>query len=86
MSSRPTKMNLSDPNDKHLLKNLHEEKSGSNSTQCRMKEEPMLSPMQLLSEHMDSKGSPVPDPAFKDKPKGMDDDADVFDAMTADFD
>jgi hypothetical protein len=54
-------------------------------------------PEQLLSSHMDSTGNPVPDPVSfgdgakaKKKNKGMmDDDADVYEAMTAetaDFD
>ncbi|CAL5870803.1 uncharacterized protein PFLUO_LOCUS5043 [Penicillium psychrofluorescens] len=49
-------------------------------------------PEQLLSTHMSSTGSPVPDPVtFGDgakakKKKATDDDADLYEAMTAEFD
>jgi hypothetical protein len=47
------------------------------------------SPNQTLSTHMDATGHPVPDPVMDTKGKQgkeFDDDADVFEAMTADFD
>jgi hypothetical protein len=49
-------------------------------------------PEQLLSTHMDSSGNPVPDPVSfgngskAKKNKEMDDDADLYEAMTAEFD
>lgn len=53
-------------------------------------QESSWSPNQLLATHMDAAGHPVPDPVVDTdkgkKSKDFDDDADVFDAMTADFD
>ncbi|KAJ6119091.1 hypothetical protein N7471_013042 [Penicillium samsonianum] len=52
-----------------------------------------LGPAQLLSEHMDASGNPVPEPTWGTQSKKtkdpLDDDADLFGAMnaeTADFD
>lgn len=49
-----------------------------------------LGPNQLLSEHMNAAGDPVPDPSWGTKAKKpSDDDADLYTAMnaeTADFD
>ncbi|KAJ5152238.1 hypothetical protein N7492_010533 [Penicillium capsulatum] len=59
----------------------------------KAKESTTWSPNQLLGSHMDAAGQPVPDPAttgdgakVKKAKGGSDDDADVFEAMTADFD
>lgn len=58
-------------------------------TSSQKSEEDSWSPNQTLSTHMDAAGHPVPDPVFESKgkkSKDFDDDADVFEAMTADFD
>ncbi|KAJ6033292.1 uncharacterized protein N7446_008417 [Penicillium canescens] len=56
-------------------------------------EQSELGPNQLLSEHMNAAGDPVPDPTWGNKAKkpsdALDDDADLYTAMnaeTADFD
>ncbi|CRL27578.1 unnamed protein product [Penicillium camemberti] len=41
-----------------------------------------LGPIELLSEHMDSSGNPVPDPSWGPTRK-PDEDADLFEAMNA---
>ncbi|KAJ5122153.1 hypothetical protein N7448_003285 [Penicillium atrosanguineum] len=58
-------------------------------TSSQKSEEDSWSPNQTLSTHMDATGHPVPDPVTdtkSKKSKEFDDDADVFEAMTADFD
>ncbi|KAJ6119581.1 hypothetical protein N7523_003861 [Penicillium sp. IBT 18751x] len=68
-----------------------ETKSGRTQAQTssQKSEEDSWSPNQTLSTHMDATGHPVPDPVLENKgqkSKEFDDDADVFEAMTADFD
>lgn len=62
----------------------------SQAEASRESQESSWSPNQMLSTHMDVAGHPVPDEVTdtsKDKKsKDPDDDADVFEAMTADFD
>lgn len=63
----------------------------SQAEASRKSQESSWSPNQLLSTHMDVAGHPVPDAEVADTSKGkkskdFDDDADVFEAMTADFD
>lgn len=56
-------------------------------TSSQKSQEEDWSPNQTLSTHMDAAGHPVPDPVMDSKNgKKDDDDADVFEAMTADFD
>jgi hypothetical protein len=69
-------------------KGLPEDTSGISKQQ-----QSELGPNQLLSEHMNAAGDPVPDPAWGNKAKKpsdvLDDDADLYTAMnaeTADFD
>ncbi|KAJ5587461.1 uncharacterized protein N7459_003226 [Penicillium hispanicum] len=62
--------------------------ASSKSKQEKAEESERLSPNQLLSEHMNSAGDPVPDAPTSAKGKGskpFDDDVDVFEAMNADF-
>ena len=63
-----------------------EASSGKQKAQASM-ESTIMSPNQLLAEHMDATGQPVPD-AYSNsgETKNSDDDPDVFEAMTADFD
>ncbi|KAJ5218708.1 uncharacterized protein N7498_000807 [Penicillium cinerascens] len=82
----PTSKNLSQSQDPKSTRS-----QGSQTQDASQKsQESSWSPNQLLATHMDAAGHPVPDPVI-DSGKGkqskeFDDDADVFDAMTADFD
>lgn len=65
----------------------------ASSGQQKSQDTTSWSPGQLLSTHMDAAGNPVPDPASygdgnkaKDNKKTMDDEPDLYEAMTADFD
>jgi hypothetical protein len=43
-----------------------------------------MGPSELLSEHMDSNGNPVPDPSWGPTKQPNDEDVDLLEAMTAD--
>lgn len=71
------------------------ENKGQEAPTCRAKSHATqkashseMGPAELLSEHMDSSGNPVPDPSWGPTRK-PDEDADIFQAMnaeTSDFD
>ena len=64
----------------------------SASKQQQQQESQNLSPNQLLAEHMDQSGSPVPDPVTGAQGKGgrgakaSEDEPDLYEAMNANFD
>ncbi|KAJ5620239.1 hypothetical protein N7510_004223 [Penicillium lagena] len=84
---------------KRRLRNVtQDQKSGARSQaqaqtgQQKAEDTTTWGPEQLLSTHMNSSGDPVPDPvsfgkgAKSKKNKQTDDDADLYEAMTAEFD
>lgn len=65
-----------------------QDQAKSGASKLQQQQQP-LSPNQLLSEHMNAAGDPVPDPPAgtqDTRSKAFDDDTDVFEAMNANFD